>query len=44
MTCSVDTSAFYAAMDADDRNRRQAARQWAAWLAEQGFECLPGGG
>jgi predicted nucleic acid-binding protein len=34
MTCFVDSSAFYAAMDTDDRNHPQAARQWATLLAE----------
>ena len=35
MTCFVDTSAFYAVLDADDRNHAQADRQWAALLGEQ---------
>jgi len=34
MTCFADTSAFYAVMDADDRNHLQAARQWLALLSE----------
>lgn len=35
MTCFVDTSAFYALLDADDANHEAAGDTWASLLAEK---------
>lgn len=39
MTCFIDTSAFYAVLDADDRNHAAADAQWAD-LLRQGAEMV----
>jgi len=36
MTCFVDTSAFFAVLDADDRNHDRAKPQWASLLRDGG--------
>ncbi len=34
MTLFIDTSAFYALLDADDAKHEQAAKAWSKWLRE----------
>ena len=35
MPCFVDTSAFYAVLDADDRNHAPAQEQWYELLEQE---------